>query len=810
MNNRLLAVLVHALLLLPALLAAVVALLGDAVATLLGRAKERASLRPPILGEHDGAAKRSAPQPPTLGESSSSGRSASIIIVNWNGRDLLAQGLPSVLAAVQQDGGDHEVIVVDNGSSDGSVAFVRTAFPTVRLVELPTNLGFSRGNNAGVQAAVHDIVVLLNNDMVVDPGFLSPLLAPFADQRVFAVSAQIRMGDPQRERVETGLTLGEIVDGRLHVRHGDIGENERMSRPCLWAGGGSAAFDRRRFLALGGFHPLYAPFYVEDVDLSYRAWARGWHVLLAPASVVYHRHRSSTSRLGRAYVERALAKNQRLFVWHNVHDAAWTVQSMLRLPGDLARALRAGDTIEKSAIAWALRQLPAALVCRWRERWQRACRPGMLPGENTASLADRDIWRVACSRYHYKERFVPPPAPPIGGRKTILIVCPYLPAPPAHGGAVRMLSLIKNLSQRNNVDVLSFIDSEAERAFAEQITPYCRRLRMVLRRLPIGRFDPLRDRSWHIEEFDTPEMRQALLEMMGEEDYHIVQIEYTQMASYHPRSRRCRTALDEVDLTFRAFYRREIAGRRPPAAQDIVDYLKIVRFEVESCRRFDRVLAMSQSDAACLAGYLPEHAAAIVEIANGVDTAYYTPLDAWPGGAELLFVGSFRHTPNQDGLRFFLREVWPLIRRDVPDARLTIVGDGPWADMPEAAADNAVTATGFVEDTRPFFARCAVSVAPIRAGAGTRIKILDSLAAGAPVVSTTLGCEGIAVQPGTDVLIADSAPDFAAAVVRVLGDPALAETLRRNGRRLAAATYDWRAIVGQLDSVLDKALEEAQ
>ena len=109
-------------------------------------------------------------------------------------------------------------------------------------------------------------------------------------------------------------------------------------------------------------------------------------------------------------------------------------------------------------------------------------------------------------------------------------------------------------------------------------------------------------------------------------------------------------------------------------------------------------------------------------------------------------------------MRWFLGQVWPLILRTLPDARLTIAGDGPWAEMDEVAVQPAVSALGFVDDIRPYLACCAVSIAPILAGAGTRIKILDSLAAGIPIVSTTLGCEGIAARPGADLLLADTPP----------------------------------------------------
>src|SRR3954463_665600 len=140
-------------------------------------------------------------------------RGASVVIPNWNGRDLLEKYLPSVLEAM----GDNEVIVVDNGSTDGSTAFVSERFPSVKVLALPANLGFGGGSNAGFRAASNDVVVLLNSDMRVEPDFLAPLLAGFTDELVFAVSCQIYLGDKTKRREETGLTHGWWQDGGLRV-----------------------------------------------------------------------------------------------------------------------------------------------------------------------------------------------------------------------------------------------------------------------------------------------------------------------------------------------------------------------------------------------------------------------------------------------------------------------------------------------------------------------------------------------------------------------------------------------------------------
>ncbi|MDP8990861.1 MAG: glycosyltransferase, partial [Acidobacteriota bacterium] len=144
--------------------------------------------------------------------------SAAIVIPNWNGRDLLEKYLPSVVAAAERVAGS-EVIVVDNGSSDGSAEFVRERFPQVRVMALETNLGFGGGSNAGFRAARHDVVVLLNSDMRVEPDFLPPLLQGFSDAQVFSVACQIFFSDPHKIREETGLTEFRWERGNLRVRH---------------------------------------------------------------------------------------------------------------------------------------------------------------------------------------------------------------------------------------------------------------------------------------------------------------------------------------------------------------------------------------------------------------------------------------------------------------------------------------------------------------------------------------------------------------------------------------------------------------
>jgi GT2 family glycosyltransferase len=285
--------------------------------------------------------------------------------VNWDGRQLLAECLPSVVEAVQHDGGKHEILVVDNGSTDGSVDYVRQHFPCVQVLALDRNYGFAEGNNRGIAQAKTDIVVLLNNDMVVNREFLRPLLGSFSDPSVFAVTSQIFFSDSNRRREETGKTRGRFERGFFYLWHDDIRPDDASVEniPVFWAGGGSCAIDRKKYLAIGGFDSLYYPFYVEDTDLSYQAWKRGWKSLLAPASRVIHKHRStSKAKFGTDFVENTIRKNQYLFTWKNITDVPMVVEHVLNLPRIHARAmLSQTPAFEIRGFLRAIRQLPGAL-----------------------------------------------------------------------------------------------------------------------------------------------------------------------------------------------------------------------------------------------------------------------------------------------------------------------------------------------------------------------------------------------------------------------------------------------------------------
>lgn len=712
---------------------------------------------------------------------------ATIIILNWNGKDLLAQGIPSVLEAVARDGRPHEVLVVDNGSSDGSLDFLRSNFPQVRVLALPKNLGFTRGNNAGVEAARHDIVVLLNNDMVVDPGFLRPLLDGFGP-RTFAVSSQIYLQDPEARREETGRTSATFRRGMIDYSHLEVDRSklERPLYPVFYAGGGSSAFHRGRFLALGGFKDIFSPAYVEDTDLSFEAWKSGWDVLLAPASIVYHKHRATSSRsFTPAGLRQLVQRNQLLFIWKNI--GSWTLlpAHCLCLPWTCYRLARDyGLRIWRSLPAAACK-IPALQLIRLRAPYR-------------AARADTDVFRLFEKPARY---FGLPGSGKNGSGKPdlprVLWMTAYLPHLGRHAGAGRMYQLLVRMAKRYRITLLTFLENDEERAFLPEVEGICERV-VALRRVKHPRLQMFAYEPF--DEFLTPEMTAAMQESLDQHTFDLIQLEYTQMASYADKTLGIPTLLTKHEVDFSACARR--ARLEPGLARKFrwfYNYLQVLDREIALLRRVDAAVCMTDPDAQHLRKYcsaVPVHV-----INTGVDLDYFRPPDEPAAGPRLVFVGAYRHDPNVDAMIHFCGRILPLVRAEIPDVTLDIVGSHPTASIYALQSIPGVHVTGFVPDVRPYMARSSVYVVPLRLGVGIRGKILEAWGMAMPVVATNVACAGLRCRHGENMLIADSDEDFASAVIRLVKDSAQRERLGYAGRKVAEQYYGWDASARQLDRV---------
>lgn len=310
----------------------------------------------------------------------SGGPRVSIVVPNYNGRDLMLRNAPTWVAAARAHG-RAEVVVVDDGSTDDSVEVLR-GLEGVRTVVHPQNRGFGGACLTGAQSAAAPIAVLLNSDVHVEPDFLGPLVAPFArDPRVFSVSPLIldRFGRPGKvtvnlPRVRRGELRWDGVDPEDLLALSRLPLDVPLEIPSLFGLGGAVALDRARFLALGGFDPLYRPFYHEDVDLGLMAWRRGWRVLVEPRSRVTHEDGGTIGRHHAPMKVKVARRRHRLLCGWKHAEGEWrSAQTHGLVVRALTRWLKLDVRFYRALLA-ALARRAEARAAREREE-REAVRP---------------------------------------------------------------------------------------------------------------------------------------------------------------------------------------------------------------------------------------------------------------------------------------------------------------------------------------------------------------------------------------------------------------------------------------------------
>ncbi len=391
----------------------------------------------------------------------------------------------------------------------------------------------------------------------------------------------------------------------------------------------------------------------------------------------------------------------------------------------------------------------------------------------------------------------------------VLFVLPYLPSPPRFGGQRRLHGLMVEIARRHAVWVASFVDPAEDAAPALAATrAYCRGVvtvpnhrhaagGLVKRAIQLGSLaTPL---SYENLVYRSLFLQRAIGKLMARERFDVVQVEFSQMGVFRfPQSHgQPIVCLDEHNIEYEILKR--TAGGETGAVRRVyntLDWRKLRGEEWRAWRKVDGVSLTSPRDETLLLSDAPGTRTAVVP--NGVDVDDFVP--GSPAAVEpdtVLFFGAINYYPNTEGLLFFLRESWPLLKARRPSARLRIIGPKP----PPAIAewrDPSVEVMGYVDDIRGHIARAAVTVVPLRIGGGTRLKVLEAMALGKAIVSTPLGAEGIDVTHERDILLAPDAAGLAREIDRVLGDPGLAQRLGAEARRLAVDRYSWRASAERL------------
>jgi glycosyltransferase involved in cell wall biosynthesis/GT2 family glycosyltransferase len=685
----------------------------------------------------------------------------SLIIPSRSGKELLAAQLPGIVRELPSAA---EIIVVDNGSEDGTAAWLGSVWLQVLVEQSLEPLSFAGAINRGIQRARYSHICLLNNDMLLDGGFFTALERAFKEvPGLFCATAQIRFPAGAR-REETGkAVMVQSKPEHFPVRCDEPLPEEDLTY-VLYGSGGCSLYDASKLRRLGGIDETYAPAYVEDLDLGYRAWQRGWPSVFVAGARVEHRHRATTARYySEEQLHSILERNYLCFLAR----AVWNRALFRRLWAQATRRL------------WLLRDYEGLTAAA-------ASVAGRQPAAKPADEAPSEESFLALTNGSVS---VFPGRKPTG-KPRVLIASPYLPFPLSHGGAVRMYNLTRRAAAE--FDQILVVFSE----FAEPPAPEVLEIfiETVLVRRSGSHSLPFTGRPDVVEEFASPSFRAALEQTVRKWQPAIAQLEFTQMAQHADACSPARTLLVEHDVTFDLYMQLLATGENWELRRQ-ADLWR--RFEMAAWREVNGVIAMSEKDRALIsrAGVSSTRAAVI---ANGVDLLRFRPGSREPDARRLLFVGSFAHLPNVMAAAFFLGQVWPRLT----GATLHIIAGARHEYFLDRYADRVrldlrqtgVEVEGFVSDVRPAYQRATLVVAPLVASAGTNIKILEAMAMGKAVVSSPAGVNGLDLAPGEDFVLVKDAPEMAEAIEDLLRDPAKRKRLETAARRRVERDFDWDVI----------------
>jgi polysaccharide biosynthesis protein PslH len=392
----------------------------------------------------------------------------------------------------------------------------------------------------------------------------------------------------------------------------------------------------------------------------------------------------------------------------------------------------------------------------------------------------------------------------------VLLVSPWFPSPPFGGALIRVFETVRHLARRYQVTLLAPIDrvpSSDDTAALEELGAEVLPVRVAERGPAVAArlAEGLVRRMPFIQGLHYDRALAArVAKLTSQRRFDVVHVEHSFMAPYvdHVRTASSRLILSMHNVESRRF-RREMrvmpwSLRRVALAADAALFGS---WERRAVRRFDGIAVVSPDERAWVLQHAPGATVAVVP--NGVDAERFTPSPIPVGSNHVVFPGLMNYPPNEDAALWFCDTVLPLIARRFPNVHFTIVGDKPTAAVRRLGERAGIEITGRVADVRPYLERAAAVVVPLRSGAGTRLKILEALAMRRPVVSTSVGAEGLDFGSG-GVLVGDSPEQFADQVCTLIGNPLVGDRLGRAGRRVVENTYDWRICFRALDNLYER------
>ncbi len=384
-----------------------------------------------------------------------------------------------------------------------------------------------------------------------------------------------------------------------------------------------------------------------------------------------------------------------------------------------------------------------------------------------------------------------------------------LPYPPHSGGSLRAYHLLKGMSKNHQIDLFSFIRREEQLQYLPELEKYCRRIETFKRPYVWSPRNILRagfsTLPFASVGYYFRDAKLKIQQMLEEEKYDLVHFITYYPAVYLSFAKNLgfKTLMGNDNIEYRVYQRYAEQQKFPPLKWLLsIDIFKMRKFEEKLWKLADINIALSEGGADAVSKVTGKECPVVP---NAVDTESFSQIKKKPHeGLVCLFVGDFTYRPNQDAVRWLVDEIISKSKKSFPseiqNSKLLLVGRNPTNYIKNLASENIIV-DGGVEDIRDAYARADIFLAPIRIGSGTRLKILEAMAAGLPIVSTTVGAEGLDVKDGENILLADEPQDFAQKISTLLKNPALRDKIGSAGKALVRQKYDWKQSITKLEEV---------
>lgn len=405
----------------------------------------------------------------------------------------------------------------------------------------------------------------------------------------------------------------------------------------------------------------------------------------------------------------------------------------------------------------------------------------------------------------------------------VLIITPYLPYPLNNGGLIRVHHLVINIAQVHNVTLVCMEPDNEQQAAGISVLES---KGVTIELVPVAKNQLKRNKriyqlmslfttkTYQYYQYYSDAMQNRINNLCNSGTFELILAEFSQMGYYHLPDN-IKKYVDQHNVEYEIM-QRTFETERSPLRKLLAksEWRKYNKQEIENCEKFDACLTTSQRDADILNARLAS-ATKFHVIPNGVDSDFFRTIEQPQNPDLVLFTGTISYYPNVEGILWFCKNVWPLIKQKRPSSQFCIAGKSPPAEIQALSSDPSITVTGAVDDMRDYYAKASVVVVPLRVGGGTRLKILEAMAMEKAIVSTGVGAEGIEYTRNQDILIEDDPEAFANATISVMTNDELRHTLQSQGRSLVEKYYDWKAVTGKLckifedDSKIDSGIKKA-